>query len=246
MKKILILSLLLVITVLVVENLYDSDLNLKTMPIEERDSAVYVTKSVEADVVEVVYGETVGAEDGSANLVASIVVNYRSFDTLGEVSVLFIASLGVAFLMNGVSVPMPFKSKPNFMLKVGGRMIFGFLMLLGIFMMSHGHLTPGGGFPGGSLMAAAILLLYLADEDYRLDIHAFKITESVMGSIYVLIGLLSLVTAGYFLANTLNTGRIGDLISAGIIPIIYVVIGLKVGSELTGVLHRFIHGEVAE
>lgn len=246
MRKIVSLILLAGVCLLVVAGLYDSDLNLKTMPIEERDSAMYVSKSVNGNTEDVLINKSKNLEDGSANIVSSIVVNYRSFDTLGEVSVLFIASLGVAFLLGGGQSPMLFKFKPNFMLRVGARMIFGFIMLLGVFMMSHGHLTPGGGFPGGSLIAAAMLLLYLGDDAYRINLKAFKVTESAAGTIYVLIGLIGLLTTGYFLSNFLNTGLVGTLFSAGILPIVYVIIGLKVGSELTGVLNNFMNEEVAK
>lgn len=246
MKKILALLLLGLLCFVVMNGLFDSDLNLKSMNIDDRDSAAYVTKSVNGDMGEVVFGTSKNLEDGSANMVSSIVVNYRSFDTLGEVSVLFIASLGVAFLLGSASIPMAFIHKTNFMLRVGARMVFGFIVLLGVVMMSHGHLTPGGGFPGGSLIAAAMLLLYLGDEEYRLNLKAFKIIESTMGTLYVLIGLTGLVTAGYFLTNFIDTGVVGTLFSAGLLPIVYVIIGLKVGSELTGVLNNFAHEEVAK
>jgi len=246
MRKIVSLILLATICALVIGGLYDTDFNLKTKSIEDRDSASYVTKSVNGNEDGVVFGQSKNLEDGSANIVSSIVVNYRSFDTLGEVSVLFVASLGVAFLLGGGQSPIRFKIRPNFMLRVGARMIFGFVMLLGVFMMSHGHLTPGGGFPGGSLIAAAMLLLYLGDDKYRMNLKAFKVTESIAGTIYVLIGLAGIVTTGYFLSNFLDTGVVGTLFSAGLLPIVYVVIGLKVGSELTGVLNNFANEEVAE
>lgn len=246
MRKLVILLLLTAIGFLIVGHLYDENLNLKTMPIDERDSATYVTKSVGGSGDQVIYLESKDLEDGSANMVSSIVVNYRSFDTLGEVSVLFVASLGVALLLGGGQSPIGYRFKPNFMLKVGARMVFGFVVLLGVFMMSHGHLTPGGGFPGGSLIAAAILLLYLSDETYRMNLMAYKVTESLAGTVYVLIGLGGLLSMGYFLSNFLDTGIIGTLFSAGILPIVYVLIGLKVGAELTGVLNNFGNEEVAK
>lgn len=246
MSKLLTLLLLTAICVLVVGGLYDSDLNFDGTAIEERDSIKYVEKSVDGNSDQVVYGESRNLEDGSANMVSSIVVNYRSFDTLGEVSVLFIAALGVTFLLGSVTEKMTFKSKPNFMLRVGSRMIFGFLVLLGAVMMSHGHLTPGGGFPGGSLIAGAFLLLYFGDPSYRAKVKTFKIIESTMGTVYILIGIVGLITAGYFLNNFLDTGLIGHLFSAGILPIVYVVIGLKVGSELIGLFDQFMNEEVAK
>ncbi len=246
MRKLLSLILLVALCLLIVGNLYDGDLNLKSIPIEGRDSSAYVSKSVNGSSEDVIYGVSNDLEDGSANIVSSIVVNYRSFDTLGEVSVLFIASLGVAFLLGGGQSQIGFKYRPNFILRVGARMIFGFVVLLGIFMMSHGHLTPGGGFPGGSLIAAAMLILYLGDDAYRMNLKAFKVTESIAGTIYVLIGLVGLLTTGYFLSNFLDTGIVGTLYSAGLLPIVYVIIGLKVGSELTGVLNNFSNEEVAK
>ncbi len=244
MKKIISLVLLGLICYTLVSGLFGSDLQLKSVAIEDRDSAAYVTKSVNGSNSDVIFGQSKNLEDGSANIVSSIVVNYRSFDTLGEVTVLFIASLGIAFLLGGSKKRMDFYCLPNFMLRVGTRLIFGFLVLLGVFMMSHGHLTPGGGFPGGSIIATAVLLLYLGDHEYRANLSKFKITESAMGTVYVLIGLAGLLIMGSFLTNFLDTGVVGTLLSGGILPIIYVVIGLKVGSELVGVIDNFIGEEV--
>lgn len=249
MRKILSLLLLGIICFLVMTSLYDENLNLKMSDIKDRNSAAYVTKSVNGGDSEVVFGESKNLEDGSANMVSSIVVNYRSFDTLGEVTVLFVASLGVAFLLGlsdfkkESSVKLSFFSRPNFMLRIGSRMIFGFVLLLGVYMMSHGHLTPGGGFPGGSLIAAAFLLLYMGDTEYRSNIAGFKVLESAMGTVYVLLGFAGMLLGLAFLENFIDTGVVGNLFSAGILPIVYVVIGLKVGSELIGVLDNFMHTE---
>ncbi len=79
MRKLLSLILLVAIGLLVVGNLFDGDLNLKSMSIEDRDSAAYVSKSVNGSTKDVIYGASNNLEDGSANIVSSIVVNYRSF-----------------------------------------------------------------------------------------------------------------------------------------------------------------------
>lgn len=241
MKKLITILLLSVVAYLVIGGLYDNDFKFKMSSIESRDSIMYINKSVTGEIGEVVFGESTNLEDGSANMVSSIVVNYRSFDTLGEVTVLFIASLGISFLLAGSGKKMIFSNHPNFMLTTGTRVIFGFILLLGIFMMSHGHLTPGGGFPGGSLMATAFLLLYLGDEDYRAKVKKFKVLESTMGTIYVLLGLAGLGLGLTFLENFIETGTVGTLISGGLLPIIYVLIGLKVGSELIGIVDKFMN-----
>ena len=184
-------------------------------------------------------------ETGSANIVTAVVVGYRGFDTLGEVTVLFISSLGVALLLaNGNRQNrLDLKFKPNFMLKTGSRILFGIILVTSLYIIFHGHLTPGGGFPGGAMIASAILLLYLADDNFRSNIKGFKLLEGVAGSLFVIIGLLGLVVATYFLQNFLPTGTVGDLLSAGIIPIIYVLIGLKVGSEISGIVDNFLTEE---
>ena len=96
------------------------------------------------------------------------------------------------------------------------------------------------------MIASAVLLMYLADENFRIKIEKFKRTESLAGSLYVIIGLLGLVLTNYFLGNFMDTGKVGSLLSAGIIPIIYVLVGLKVGSELSGIITDFLKEEVVE
>lgn len=210
-------------------------------------SQAFVVKNHENPVTteEVVYGETENPESGPANLVTSIVADYRSFDTLGEITVLFVSSLGVALLL-GTSKQkrLELDFHPNFMLRVGSKALFGIILMTGIYVTIHGHLTPGGGFPGGAMIASSILLLYLADDSFRTKVQAFKMLESIAGSLYVLIGLVGLVFFDSFLINFLDTGIVGDLFSSGIIPIIYVLIGLKVGSEISGIIDNFLTGEV--
>ena len=84
----------------------------------------------------------------------------------------------------------------------------------------------------------------MADEKFRVSIDNFKKTESTAGILYVIIGLLGLVISNYFLSNFINTGTVGLLFSAGVVPIVYVLIGLKVGSELTGIITDFQKEEV--
>lgn len=209
--------------------------------VQDRISLRFIERDAMGDIL---YGITEDLESGAANIVTAIVVDYRSFDTLGEVTVLFISALGVALLLGGVSERrMTLSFKPNFMLRVGSRALFGIILVTGIYIIFHGHLTPGGGFPGGTMIASAILLLYLADDQFRSKIQAFKWMEGIAGSLYVILGILGLIVGGYFLKNLLPNGVIGDLISSGMIPIVYMLIGLKVGSEIAGVIDHFMSEE---
>ncbi|MDD3123729.1 MAG: Na(+)/H(+) antiporter subunit B [Candidatus Izemoplasmatales bacterium] len=218
-----------------------------SVDVSDRVSNSYIDKNVldPANTETIIFGETTDPESGAANIVTSIVVDYRSFDTLGEVTVLFISALGVALLLGSAPKQkrLALDFKPNFMLRVGSRALFGIILMTGVYVTLHGHLTPGGGFPGGAMIASSILLLYLADDQFRAKIKGIKTLESIAGSLYVILGLLGLVVGTYFLQNFLPNGTVGDLLSSGIIPIVYILIGLKVGSEISGVIDNFLTEE---
>ncbi len=233
MKNILGLVLALILGIFIILAL-DSSASFPefgTVDVNDRVSAEYLDQDNMDDV-------------GSANIVTAIVVGYRGFDTLGEVTVLFISALGVALIFGSKDQKrLDLKFKANFMLKTGSKIIFGIILVTSLYIILHGHLTPGGGFPGGAMIASAILLLYLADDKFRSNIKSFKILEGVAGSLFVVIGLLGLVFATYFLQNFIPQGTVGELLSAGIIPIIYILVGLKVGSEISGIIDNFLTEE---
>ncbi len=209
-----------------------------------KPAKAYINKNVTEDPGEIIYGETKDAETGSANMVTSVIVNYRSFDTLGEVTVLFLAAVGVSMLI-GKGGKEKKRKKSGFILRTAAGIIFPVMLITGIYIFTHGHLTPGGGFPGGSMIASSFLLLYMADEKFSLKLSGFKLAEGIAGSLYVLIGAAGLFIGGYFLMNFFPTGTVGTLFSSGIIPIIYVIIGLKVGSEITGIISDMLKEEVS-
>jgi len=214
--------------------------------IESRVSNFYIKKNVTEENSEVLFGGS-DYETGSANFVTSIVANYRSFDTLGEVTVLFISAFGVALLLGSKEQKrLELNFKPNFMLQVGSRALFAIIVMVGLYISIHGHLTPGGGFPGGTIIAASVLLLYLSNDKFRTNIRGFRFMQSITGALYVIIGLVGLFVSGFFLENFLGTGIVGNLFSAGIIPIVYIIIGLKVGSDFSIIIDSFLTKEVSK
>lgn len=180
-----------------------------------------------------------GAEElGAANLVTSVVVTYRGLDTLGEVTVLFITTAGIGFLLKRKKIGDK-KRRASEILKSGTSFLLPLIIVFGIYIFLHGHLTPGGGFQGGVVIASAIVLLILSDVSYHPDKNILNWVESVSGFFYVLLGLLGLILAGGFLDNRfLPLGEFGTLLSAGAIPIIYSLIGLKVGAELVSIIKK--------
>jgi multicomponent Na+:H+ antiporter subunit B len=210
--------------------------------LEDRTAQHYINKDVNNEQGEVIFNKTKNAESGSANIVTSVVVNYRAFDTLGEVTVLFLAATGLGAILyrKKEDKELMMKEDGSLILVTGVKILFPLLILLGTYIFIHGHLTPGGGFQGGSVVATAFLLMFLAKKDYRLNENKFKIVEGLAGVTFVGLGLYSLATEGSFLANFLNTGTIGQLFSGGIIPIIYIAIGFKVGAELAGIINDLV------
>lgn len=186
---------------------------------------------------------TAGPEElGAANIVTAVLVTYRGLDTLGEVAVLFISAAGVGLLLRRRTrrAGEAREYRPSSEL-VGTAVHFllPLIFMLGVYIFINGHLTPGGGFQGGAVLASGIMLLLLADPDTRLNHRVVHWLESSSGFGYVVVGVLGLAFAGGFLDNRfLGLGTFGELFSAGAMPIIYAMIGLKVGTELSAVLER--------
>jgi len=180
-------------------------------------------------------------ETGATNIVTSVVVIYRGFDTLGEVTVLFIAAIGVGAVLTAGGGEKMRKIEPaSLVLYTGCRFLFPLILVFGSYIFIHGHLSPGGGFQGGAIIASGFLLIYLGCRERRISRIASKVVESLGGLVFVVIGLLGLLSGGYFLLNFLPNGTANTLFSAGIMPIIYITIGFKVGSELAGIIDNLI------
>lgn len=211
------------------------------------------------------YAEKGPEELGAANLVTAVVVTYRGLDTLGEVTVLFISAAGVGLLLRRTKRRQGVESLSdeelaNEDLKTGDRaeetagyhkpaseivetsteLLLPMVILLGIYVFLNGHLSPGGGFQGGAIIASGTMFLLLALPESHISRLMIAVIESLSGFSYVIIGILGVMLAGGFLDNRfLPLGEYGDLFSAGAIPLIYVFVGLKVGFELSAVLDRF-------
>ena len=178
-------------------------------------------------------------ELGAMNVVTAIVVIYRGLDTLGEVTVLFLAASGIAVLMRrrkNITVKSKRREASEF-LQTGGALLAPPLIMLGATIFLNGHLSPGGGFQGGAVIASSVLLLFMARPGYRPNHTLLDWIESISGFAYVTVGILGMFLAGGFLdSRILPLGEFGKMLSAGAIPVIYTFIGLKVGTELSGIL----------
>ena len=181
------------------------------------------------------------AKEGVANAVTTVVVYFRGFDTLGEIAVLFIASLGIG-LMLSENAKCEIKAQSNFILQSASKLLFPIITLYGIYVMSYGHLSPGGGFQGGVIIASGVLLLLISHKNFEVPHALIVALETFAGIAYVLIGLIGLFVLDVFLGNFLphDISEMGMLISGGVIPIIYIIVGIKVGSEMSMIVQNLI------
>jgi len=179
-----------------------------------------------------------------SNAVTAIVVNFRGFDTLGEVTVLFLAVTALGSILYKKRHQVGERSvlfSASSIVTSGSKLLFPAIILLGAYVFIHGHLSPGGGFQGGVIIATGFLLMLLAYENFSVGHNVLSIIESLAGIIFAGVGLLGFIAGGTFLENFLPTGVLNNLFSGGIIPIIYIAVGFKVAAELTGVIYTVLH-----
>ncbi|MEZ5841583.1 MAG: hydrogen gas-evolving membrane-bound hydrogenase subunit E [Hyphomicrobiales bacterium] len=179
-------------------------------------------------------------ETGAANIVTAILLGYRGFDTLGEVTILFVAATAAGLVLSGAGAGELPRQAGGFILRAAADLLFPFLVLLGAYIIVHGHLTPGGGFQGGAILAAAFFIPLLANPASPLNHSTATLIEGFAGAAFIIIGLLSLLGGDAFLTPLFGKGTLGDLFSAGSLPLLYLAIGLKVGSELAGLMARIV------
>ncbi|MDH6146870.1 MULTISPECIES: Na(+)/H(+) antiporter subunit B [Paraburkholderia] len=188
-------------------------------------------------------------ELGAPNIVTGILITFRGFDTLGEVAVLFMVAASVGVLLkeesNATSDAAADESAParrpaGEIVHTGKQVLLPMIFTFGGYVIVNGHLSAGGGFQGGAIVASAVMLMLLARPRSTLNVALLSVVESLAGVIYVCIGILGLVLAGGFLdARFLPRGEFGAFFSAGAIPLISVLLGVKVGAELSVIIDRF-------
>ena len=121
--------------------------------------------------------------------------------------------------------------------RCGADSLLPFALIYALYVILHGHLSPGGGFQGGVLMAGIVILLYLghgfeATVD-ALSYHTLHKGEGFASVVYVALALMGVAVGAQFCQNVLyNQGNVGDLYSAGTIFWMNVTVGVKV---ITGI-----------
>lgn len=145
-------------------------------------------------------------DTGSLNLVTGIYLDYRLFDSIFEAAILLIAVSGV-MLISEHSIDeknatfMLDKQKTPELFVTFSRILYPIMLLFGIYVIINGHLSPGGGFQGGAIVATAILILYYIDITKTVNVHRVLTIEKFLFLILVLISSLSFFTRGELFTN---------------------------------------------
>jgi multicomponent Na+:H+ antiporter subunit B len=194
------------------------------------------------------YLRLVPQELGAPNVITGILLTYRGFDTLGEVAVLFMVAAGVGLVLGAGSQPRGNSgaaaseavTPSSELVQNGAEILFPLILIFAAYVIMNGHLSAGGGFQGGAVLASGVVLRLLAKPEYPVDLGFLSVTESIAGALFVLAGIAGLIFAGGFLDNrVLPLGHFGAFFSAGAIPVISVLLGIKVGCELSVIVDRF-------
>lgn len=184
-------------------------------------------------------------ETGAVNIVSGMIFTYRAFDTFGETMVLFIATCCVMLMLMVENHEKrkelkldDFGREPldDTILKVISTILCPIIFLFGIYVILNGHLSPGGGFSGGAVIGAGMILYSAA--------FGFENTQKFFNEkIYVIIKVTALLVYGlmaiYFFftgaggfSHIFPLGIPGHILSGGIILPINICVGTEVACTI--------------
>lgn len=187
-------------------------------------------------------------ETGSVNIVTGMILDYRAFDTLGESHVLFLATIAVLVLLR-VDDDSPqhdklveeaedrfHEPKNDIILQTAARVLVPVIMIFGIYVILCGHLGPGGGFSGGAIIGAG-LILYLTAFGFKKTERFFTAkTQKIMSvcalGCYSLCKSYSFYTGANHIESIIPLGIPGHILSSGLILILNICVGIVVSATM--------------
>lgn len=117
------------------------------------------------------------------------------------------------------------------------RVLFPFILMFGFYVIIHGHLSPGGGFQGGAILATAFLTTYFINHEKIMDLNFLIMIEKIFFLLILLIAMLSLITKGEIFTSFIP-------INSELKPIFLItlnfIIGIKVAFGLISIIATFI------
>lgn len=199
------------------------------------------------------YIEKATEETGAMNIVTGIILDYRAFDTFVEASVLFTSAIAVILVLkreNEENIDINLESEyKSTILKEICRVINPFIQIFGLYVIFFGHLGPGGGFAGGTIIGASFILYYMANGR---EASAKKLPYSyliiILSSGIMLYGILkgySFVTGGSHLnLPQPGLGTPGAILSGGFLLPLNILVGSIVAITMYFFFTLFDKGEI--
>lgn len=191
-------------------------------------------------------------ETGAINLVTAVLFDYRGFDTLGEVTVVFSAVVSVALLFATAKRPKTAEGLSAITKRSVGA-LSPFIFLVGFYIILHGHLSPGGGFQGGVVWGSLLILLGIVyGAMYAEGVFpplCTRLTECLGALSFVALACLGLFTGSWFFTNLqagYPGGTPGMIASGGMIPFLSVAVGVKIGAGLAAIFYCMVSNENEE
>jgi multicomponent Na+:H+ antiporter subunit B len=198
-------------------------------------------------------------ERHTTDVVNAINYDYRAFDTLGEEFIFFASVLGVLLLFrptqeedkNGKRESKLEDALPiSDTLRVSMQAMVGIMIVFGVYIASHGQLTPGGGFQGGVILASAPLVVYLSGNvktfEAIISSPLVKLAECGGAAGYAAIGTAALLFGAHFLTNIVPLGTTGDLFSSGTIAVISAVVGMEIAGGFVLLMQNYLREIIEE
>lgn len=184
----------------------------------------------------------------TANAVSSVNFDQRALDTFGEESILLGSVVGVAVLLRPAEGERRRKVKNTGHVLDSTRLLVTLAapltLVIGVDVVAHGAITPGGGFQGGVILATGLHLIYVGGRYSAFDrlrpLGAFSQFESVGVIAFAAIGLVGLAAGGAWLGNVVPRGQLAQLLSAGTVPLLNAAVGLAVGGGVVILLAHFL------
>ena len=207
------------------------------------------------------YIESGVEETGATNIVAGMILDYRAFDTFGESNVLFLAVICVVMLLKKDKYntteaeereqkedDMFEKQDANIILKRIANLLIPLLFLFGIYVVLNGHISPGGGFSGGAIIGAGLVLYASVNGQQKIQkFFTYKIFVRInVGCLltYCVLKGYSFFTGANPLPNIIPKGVPGALLSGGLILPLNICVGMIVACTIYGFYALFTKGEI--
>lgn len=190
------------------------------------------------------YIEDAMKDTGAVNIVTGMILDYRAFDTFGESNVLFVATCTVLILMRddkkkerkNVVARKQYEPKSDSILQKITAVLFPIIVIFGIYVILNGHLSPGGGFSGGAIIGAGLILYtnaYGVEKTQKFFTEkTYKWVSFCALSFYCLAKSYSFYTGAHHLESGIPLGTAGDIISSGLILPLNICVGLVVACTM--------------